>query len=201
MILVVTAVEAERAAVLRGTPTGAAVEVIAAGVGPAGAAAGTAWYLARHPEVTTVLSAGIGGGLPHVPLGALAVATRTVAADLGADSPDGFLTLDDLGFGATSLPTTALGLPGAVRGAVLTVSTVTGTAARADALAARLPDAVAEGMEGFGVATACALAGVPFAEVRTVSNAVGPRDRGAWRMREALDALAPVGEFLATLEA
>jgi hypothetical protein len=34
-----------------------------------------------------------------------------------------------------------------------------------------------------------------------VSNAVGPRDRGAWRIREALDALAPVGGFLATLEA
>ena len=56
-------------------------------------------------------------------------------------------------------------------------------------------------MEGFGVATACALAGVPFAEVRAISNAVGPRDRGAWRIGEALAALAPVGEFLATLEA
>jgi futalosine hydrolase len=88
-----------------------------------------------------------------------------------------------------------------VPGAILTVSTVTGTAARADALAARYPDAVAEGMEGFGVATACALAGVPFAEVRAISNAVGPRDRGAWRIREALDALAEVGAFVATLEA
>ena len=34
-------------------------------------------------------------------------------------------------------------------------------------------------MEGFGVATAAALAGVPFAELRTISNAIGPRDRGA----------------------
>jgi len=203
VILVVTAVEAERDAVRRGLPTGAQVEVVAVGVGVAAAAAGTAYLLASPGQVfTTVVSAGVAGGLvTRIQVGATAVATRSVAADLGADGPDGFLPLDELGFGATSLPTTALGLPEAVHGAILTVSTVTGTAARAGDLAARHPDAVAEGMEGFGVATACALAGVPFAEVRTVSNAVGPRDRGAWRMREALDALAPVGEFLATLEA
>jgi futalosine hydrolase len=200
MIVVVTAVEAERAAVLRGVPTGTTVEVIAVGVGPAAAAAGTAWYLARNPGVTSVLSAGIGGGLlPRVPLGGLAVATRSIAADLGADSPDGFLTLDDLGFGATSLPATDFGFAGAVPGAVLTVSTVTGTAARAAELASRYPDAVAEGMEGFGVAQACALAGVPFGEVRAISNPVGPRDRAAWRIGPALDALAEVGAALATL--
>ena len=202
MILVVTAVAAERAAVLRGVPTGAAVEVLAAGVGPAAAAAGTAWHLARNPHITTVLSAGIAGGLvTRIQLGALAVATRSVHADLGADSPGGFLTLDDLGFGATSRPTADLKiLPDAVRGAVLTVSTVTGTAARAEALAERYPDAVAEGMEGFGVATACALAGVPFGEVRAISNPVGPRDRAAWRIGPALDALAKVGAALATLD-
>lgn len=202
MILVVTAVEAERAAVLRGVPTGAAVEVLAAGVGPAAAAAGTAWYLARNPGITTVLSAGIAGGLvTRIRLGALVVATRSVHADLGADSPGGFLTLDDLGFGTASLPAADLKiLPDAVRGAVLTVSTVTGTAARADALAERYPDAVAEGMEGFGVATACALAGVPFGEVRAISNPVGPRDRAAWRIGPALDALAGVGAALATLD-
>lgn len=202
MILVVTAVEAERAAVLRGVPTGAPVEVLAAGVGPAAAAAGTAWYLARNPGITTVLSAGIAGGLvTRIRLGALVVATRSVHADLGADSPGGFLTLDDLGFGTASLPAADLKiLPDAVRGAVLTVSTVTGTAARADALAERYPDAVAEGMEGFGVATACALAGVPFGEVRAISNPVGPRDRAAWRIGPALDALAEVGAALATLD-
>jgi futalosine hydrolase len=201
MILVVTAVEAERAAVLRGIPAGARVEVLAVGVGPAAAAAGTAWYLARNPGVTTVVSAGIGGGvLTRVPLGELAVATRSVAADLGADSPDGFITLDDLGFGATSLPATDLALPGAVRGAVLTVSTVTGTAARAADLEKRYPDAVAEGMEGFGVARACAVAGVAFGEVRAISNAVGPRDRAAWKIGPALDALASFGAAVATLD-
>jgi futalosine hydrolase len=89
-------------------------------------------------------------------------------------------------------------LPDAVVGDVLTVSTVTGTAPRTTDLLARHPDAVAEAMEGFGVATAAALAGVPYAELRTISNPVGPRDRDAWRIREALDAL---GEAAARLMA
>jgi len=203
VILVVTAVAAEADAVRRGVPAGARVTVVAAGVGVGAAAAETAWLLASHrTRYSTVVSAGIAGGfVGRIDVGATAVAARSVAADLGADGPDGFLPLDELGFGATGLPATALALPGAIAGAILTVSTVTGTAARAAVLAARHPDAVAEGMEGFGVATACARAGVAFAEVRTVSNAVGPRDRGSWRIREALEALAPVGEFLATLEA
>ncbi|NEC28318.1 futalosine hydrolase, partial [Streptomyces sp. SID8111] len=71
----------------------------------------------------------------------------------------------------------------------LTVSTVTGTAARAEALRARHPRALAEAMEGFGVAEAAAAQGVPVLEVRAVSNPVGPRDRAAWRIGEALTAL------------
>jgi futalosine hydrolase len=78
---------------------------------------------------------------------------------------------------------------GGVVGTVVTVSTVTGTAGTAAVLRARYPDAVAEAMEGFGVATAAALHGVPFAEVRAISNLVGPRDRPSWRIREALAAL------------
>ncbi|MYS28400.1 futalosine hydrolase, partial [Streptomyces sp. SID7804] len=44
-------------------------------------------------------------------------------------------------------------------------------------------------MEGFGVAEAAAAHGVPVLEVRAVSNPVGPRDRAAWRIGDALDAL------------
>ena len=80
-------------------------------------------------------------------------------------------------------------LPMAIVGDVLTVSTVTGTAARADWLRARWPDAVAEAMEGFGVASAAQRAGAAFAELRTISNPVGPRDRAAWQLPPALAAL------------
>src|SRR5690606_8092612 len=90
-------------------------------------------------------------------------------------------------------------LPDAVPGEILTVSTVTGTATRAAWLRTRYPGAVAEAMEGFGVATAAARAGVPFAEVRAVSNTVGPRNREAWKIPDALTALERVGAALVTL--
>ncbi|MGI5147098.1 futalosine hydrolase [Plantactinospora sp. CA-294935] len=199
-ILVVTAVAAEAEAVRAGLSADA-VTVEPVGVGPAAAAAGTARLIALAEAAGRpyrgVLSAGIGGGFPgRAPVGGIVVATRTVAADLGAESPDGFLTLDELGFGTTTLPADPAllevlrsGLPQAVTGAVLTLNTVTGTTATTAALLARHPDAVAEAMEGYGVATAAVTAGLPFAELRTISNPIGPRDRSGWRIGDAFAAL------------
>ncbi|WP_329132991.1 futalosine hydrolase [Streptomyces sp. NBC_01476] len=198
-LLVVTAVAAERDAVAAGLrtaglPAGAAT-VLACGVGPAAAAAATATALARD-SYGLVVSAGIGGGFaPAAPLGAVAVATEIVAADLGAQTPEGFASVTELGFGTVRhLPPPGLvpalaGALKAVHGPVLTVSTVTGTAERAAELSARHPGAVAEAMEGFGVAEAATAAGLPVLELRAVSNAVGPRDRAAWRIGPALAAL------------
>ncbi|MFI0779732.1 futalosine hydrolase [Streptomyces sp. NPDC021212] len=228
-VLIVTAVPAERDAVVRGCAAadvadvvevavpggvlhrlrlGCTVDVLAAGVGPAAAAAGTATALtvaaAQGAPYDLAVSAGIGGGFaPHAPLGSVVVAEAVVAADLGAETPDGFAPVTDLGFGTVehrpppalvAAVAGAIGTTGAigavVRGTVLTVSTVTGSAERAAALLRRHPRAVAEAMEGFGVAEAAAAQSVPVLEMRAVSNAVGPRDRAAWRIGEALDALA-----------
>jgi len=200
-LLVVTAVEAERAAVARGLGDDAVV--LAGGVGMAAAAATTARALATD-SYGLVLSAGIAGGFSGTAMGAAVLAARSVAADLGAESPDGFLSLDALGFGVSTVETDAstldllrAALPEATVGDVLTVSTVTGTAERAAALRERYPLAVAEAMEGYGVATAAALAGVAHAELRTVSNPVGPRDRASWRIPDALAALESCAARLA----
>ncbi|MER7872944.1 futalosine hydrolase [Streptomyces solisilvae] len=261
-VLIVTAVPAERDAVVRGIaatapevaelpvpggvihrlspvpPTGRplTVDVLAAGVGPAAAAAGTAAALtaaavARTPYDLAV-SAGIGGGFTTTPpttaapattprtaaapttprpgsaaprLGSVVVADAIVAADLGAETPDGFAAVTDLGFGTVEhLPPAPLvaavaEATDAVRGTVLTVSTVTGSAERAAELLRRHPHAVAEAMEGFGVAEAAAAQAVPALEVRTVSNAVGPRDRAAWRIGEAMAALTSAFATIAPL--
>ncbi|MEU8514151.1 futalosine hydrolase [Kitasatospora sp. NPDC048722] len=215
-LLVVVAVPAEAAAVLRGLPGGAhalplplpggelhragAVDVLAGGVGPAAAAAGASAALSAHHHGAhrygLVVSAGIAGGFaPHAPVGATVVADAIVAADLGAETPEGFADVAELGFGTArhTPPPAAVALAaralGAVTGPVLTVSTVTGSAERAAALTARHPGAAAEAMEGFGVAEAAARFGVPALELRTVSNPVGPRDRAAWRIGDALAAL------------
>lgn len=204
-LLIVTAVRAESDAVRAGldevTGGADAVRVEPVGVGPAAAAARTARLLALAEAAGTpyhgVISAGIGGGFTgRCGVGGTVLATRSIAADLGAESPDGFLSLDRLGFGDTvadadaALLTTLRGaLPDALAGDVLTVSTVTGTAASTAALAARHPAALAEAMEGYGVACAARDAAVPFAELRTVSNLIGPRDRDGWRIGAALSAL------------
>ncbi|MDT0343250.1 futalosine hydrolase [Streptomyces sp. DSM 44938] len=199
-VLVVTAVPPERDAVVNGlnaAPAWLVTEVLAAGVGPAAAAAGTATALALAPEPhDLVIAAGIGGGFaPAAGVGGTVVASSIVAADLGAQTSDGFLDVAELGFGVAAheppegLARAVATATGAALGPVLTVSTVTGTAERAAELAKRHPGAAAEAMEGFGVATAAAPAGVPVLEIRCVSNAVGPRDRAAWRIPAALRAL------------
>ncbi|QEV18727.1 futalosine hydrolase [Streptomyces alboniger] len=200
-VLVATAVPAERDAVARALPSEGRLDALAVGVGPAAAAAGTATALARAAAAGRpyglVVSAGIGGGFqPDAPVGSLVVADEITVADLGAETPDGFVPVTELGFGAVthrpprSLVRDVAAACGAATGTVLTVSTVTGTAERAAGLRLRHPRALAEAMEGFGVAEAAALHGLPVLEIRAVSNPVGPRDRAAWRIGEALAALS-----------
>ncbi|MFQ6141595.1 futalosine hydrolase [Streptomyces seoulensis] len=225
-VLVATAVPVERDAVAQAFPgpadelplPGAALlrlgrrDLIAAGVGPALAAASTATALTAAALAGTpyglVVSAGIAGGFaPGAPVGSLVVADEITAADLGAETGDGFLPVTELGFGTTahhppeSLVRAIAAATGAAVGAALTVSTVTGTAARAAALRARHPGALTEAMEGFGVAEAAAAHGVPVLELRAVSNPVGPRDRAAWRIGDALAALTEAfGKLAPVLE-
>lgn len=195
----------------RTAPGRRTVDVLAVGAGPAAAAAGTATALTAAAlggrPYSLVISAGIAGGFPvaapPAAVGAadtapaVVVADAIVAADLGAETPEpgGFLPVTELGFGTVEhrpparLVAATAEAAGAVTGTVLTVSTATGSAERARELAARHPGAAAEAMEGFGVAEAAAAHGVPALEVRAVSNAVGPRDRDAWRVGDALEAL------------
>jgi futalosine hydrolase len=214
-VLVATAVEVEAEAVRKGLGERQGIEVAAVGVGPAAAAAMTARLLTLAQASGTpyegVVSMGIAGGFADlVEVGGLVVATRSITADLGAQSPDGYLTIDELGFGSAvcqvdpALHAVLRGrLREAVSGDVLTVSTVTGLGERAAELRRRWPHAVAEAMEGGGVAAAAIACQTAFAEVRAISNPIGPRDRGAWQIGAALkaltDAAAALGDSLEAL--
>ena len=166
-----------------------------------------------------MLDAGVAGGFPdRAGPGAVVLADRVVAADLGAETPGehpdgpGFTGLDAMGFGevgydldhllvarAAAVLAPALdaaGFPPAVVGTVLTVSTVTGTPASTARLAAAHPDAVAEAMEGFGVVTAAAPWGLPVLEVRAVCNPVGVSDRTRWDLPGAFAALGTAVDAL-----
>ena len=56
-----------------------------------------------------------------------------------------------------------------------------------------------ESMEGAAFMYACLVHGLPFAQVRAISNVVERRNRGAWKLTEAIenlgsDALRMLGE-------
>lgn len=206
-VLIVTAVDAEKEAVQRGLNHAPGFDVIAGGVGPAATAAATARRLVQG-TYDWVISAGIAGGFAgQAEVSSIVIADTIIAADLGSETEDGFSSVQELGFGTDRVqaqPDSARKLAEALThagvpvtlGPVLTVSTTTGTAATAARLLERVPDAAAEAMEGFGVATAAAAAGVPVLEIRSISNQVGPRDRSAWKIKEALQALETASSLL-----
>lgn len=189
--LIVVAVEAELAAIRAAAPE---AHVLVGGVGPAAAAAATAAALTTG-RVELVISAGIAGGFAPTPIGSIAVASASVFADLGIETESGYEAISATGFGveryevAPRLAVELSDVTGGHMGTVLTVATVTGTAATAAELQRRHPDAIAEAMEGAGVAAAAANHDVAFAEIRAISNAVGPRRRDEWDIPRALDAL------------
>ena len=213
----------ERDAVLRHLPAAQRVRVgpydahrtahatvMVSGIGSAGAAAVTAAALATG-AYAGVLNLGICGGfVGATSVGDVVIATDVVAADLGVEAPEGWLGLSALGWAEESLPVEpslvqaaadllrARDLP-VVTGPVLTLSSMTGTDARAAVLAER-HGPVAEAMEGRGAAEAAAPHGTPFLEIRTVSNAVGRRDKAAWQLGRALDLLSVVAHALLTEE-
>ena len=188
---------------------GVDMDVIVGGVGPAAAAAATAAGLALGGAYDLVVSAGIAGGFRSrgVDLADVVVASEIVPADLGLHLDDGLMDPVQLEWLSGPLLTD----PGlselfvqagrARRGPIVTVGTMTGTDLRAEELAARHPEALAEAMEGAGVAIAATQWGVPFAEVRVISNFVGRYNKKEWAKDRALDALTEVARSFASLAA
>jgi futalosine hydrolase len=207
-ILIMTSVEAERDAILRGTGNDPRIDIKLAGVGPISAAIQTTKSLAAG-EYDLVINMGIAGGFADkAEVGSLVITNEIVSGDLGAESPEGFITLDELGFGASTRIKTDGDLVEilleAIKGAgvsvrtgnILTLSTVTGTAETTSELQLREPGALAEAMEGYGVASAAKEFGVPVLEIRSISNPIGPRDRSAWRIKDALDTLESASKVI-----
>jgi futalosine hydrolase len=164
--------------------------VVCTGVGAVNAAYGLTRFLERS-EVRRVVVCGIGGAYAGsgLAVGDVAWASSECYGDLGANSAEGFLDMKDLGFPviAGSEPVyNVLPLQIAAGGAVpfVTVNTCTGDEPSATALVKRTGGCV-ESMEGAAFVHVARLAGVSVGEVRGISNPVGNRNRGAWRVRDA----------------
>lgn len=147
-----------------------------------------------------VLQAGIGGAFDQqLPLGSLVVAAWEALGDLGAEDREAFIDIFELGFGAPdAFPFTAGQLVNPMnflpfpcdlpRVGSLTVHTVSGHAPTIARRAARY-GADIESMEGAALHYVCLQLGVPFLQLRAASNYVTPRDRSAWQIGKAVQAL------------
>ncbi|TBH21713.1 futalosine hydrolase [Thermus thermamylovorans] len=169
------------------------------GIGKVNAALTLAAWASRHP-VERALLFGLAGAYPGSGLGVgeAVLVGEEVEADLGLRGglePLGFpaLVLQGKPFynrfpldpGLTGELAQALGLKVAVG---LTRDLVSESPEEAEALARRW-GAQVESMEGAAFARACLALGVRGAELRAISNPAGVRDKGAWRVREAVEAL------------
>lgn len=171
------------------------------GFGPVAAAARTSLLVARQqPE--RVLLVGIAGRLDEgLDLAAAYRFQQVACFGIGVGSRDDFLSAGALGWpqwpGNAADGSPALGdviavgpkhaLPAEER-LLLTACAASASAADVHGRKQLFPAAVAEDMEGFAVAFACRLAGVPCEIVRGISNTAGDRDHGRWQTQAALDA-------------
>ncbi len=168
-----------------------ATEFVECGPGPALAGAGLAWALGRRLPAK-VLGIGIAGAFPGSGLGAGTAAwvSQECFGDLGAWDGETWIDFPELslpGLPAGNrfplvLPEGAAGVP------AVTVSAVTGSVEGAARLRGRCGCDL-ESMEGAAWALVCRRFGIGLSQARGVSNPVGPRDRSAWKIAEALGAL------------
>lgn len=190
------------------------------GFGIAVAAARTASLIAQY-QPTEVWLVGIAGVYPRFadryPLGSAVVFGNVACDGIGAGAGDAFESAGQMGFpqwpdpsrpindevlsaagDSEALRRLANRDPGWQQRQVLTVCSAAATTAEVERRQRAHPAAVAEEMEGFGVAVACHLAGIPFGIIRGLSNVAGVRDKQQWQIQPALKAAA---ELLASLVA
>lgn len=172
--------------------------ILITGVGMLATAVSLSKILAGH-TVQRIINIGICGSFRSdlVP-GKVVQVIRDELGDFGAEDQTGFLSPFDLGFVQPHDPRfvnrrlqSLIPLDAGLRLPVMngvTVNTVHGSADSIRQFKERC-DADVESMEGAAVFYVAADFGIPVLQVRAVSNFVEPRNRAAWKIKEALAAL------------
>lgn len=160
--------------------------------------------------IKCVTNLGIGGAYPSSGLerGDIAIASKEIYGDTGVITPFGWTGVHETGIPcfqtgkkkyfnefpvnrqllkkAWAVAGNISGIRRVKTGPFVTLSASTGTSHRAAELE-RKWDAVCENMEGAAIAHVCAMYGMPFLEVRGISNIAGIRDKRRWRLSLAAE--------------
>ena len=169
------------------------------------AAAARAAQLMSTGRPQRVILAGISGGLNHrLHVGRAYWFSEVAAYGIGAGAGDQFLTAGEMGWPHWAAPSQnetnsvgdVIGLqptdypPESHGGQLLTACAASAHSSDADLRLEKFPAAAAEDMEGFSVALAGELSGVPVEIIRGISNHAGDRHKENWMIRESLIAVA-----------
>jgi futalosine hydrolase len=189
---------------------GREIDVLVTGVGMVATAAWCSRALAER-RVDLALNLGLCGSFdPALGIGQVVHVVEDRFAELGAEDGERFIPLDELPLidGPAPLearpavvnpaPPRNAALEALPRARGITVNTVHGHERSIAAVIERCHPQV-ETMEGAAFMYACLIHGVPFAQVRAVSNIVERRNREAWRIPQAVEQLAAAA--IAILEA
>ncbi len=155
-------------------------EGLVCGIGPVEAGIATTRELAGSSP-RAVLNIGIAGAHGVTP-GGLVIGSEAVYCDISAD----IFVVERVEPDSGLLTSLREAIPEALVLAIGTSATVGGSSA------SQQRNIRVEGMEGFAVLRACALAGVPAVEVRAISNEIAEGDRSRWRIGRALEAISDV---------
>ncbi|MEQ1758042.1 MAG: futalosine hydrolase [Vicinamibacterales bacterium] len=175
------------------------IDVLITGVGMVQTAVWCARTLREHPP-ELALNVGVCGSFnPRFAPGAVVHVLSDRMSELGAEDGDSFLDIVELGLLGHDEPSFPSGRlenqapPRAVdrlpHAHGITVNTVHGRESSIQTVVKRwAPDV--ESMEGAAFMYACQVEGVPFAQIRAVSNRVERRNRAGWHMAEAIARLS-----------
>ena len=195
-----TAVDAEADAV--GRPKG--TFVVAGGIGRTNAALSTMSALLSDGPFHWIVNIGVAGACKEsgLNIGDVVVGSESVYMEEGIQTPDGFQTIDAMGFSlgkfeGNKVPADAWMLEQlesiGTKGPIATVATCSGTDELAQQVLERT-GAIAESMEGAAILHVANQMNTPAIEIRVISNTTGNRNKQVWDLPLALQKLSAVTE-------
>ncbi len=179
------------------------IDVLISGVGMVATATWCSRVLSAE-RFDVALNLGVCGSFrPEIFPGAVVHVVSDRLAELGAEDGDTFLSIQEMkllgddefpftgGRLVNASPPVLRTLPSMRAVSGITVNTVHGDEESIARVRERF-DPDVESMEGAAFMYACLIHGVPFAQVRAVSNMVERRNRAAWKLDEAIANLGTV---------
>lgn len=156
----------------------------------------------QQQQFDLVINIGIAGAFDPLPLGTVVQVISDCFSELGVEDKETFIPADEINL----MPTHAISfkcaheVPALQKAKAITVNRVHGSQSTIQAVRTQFnPDI--ESMEGAAVSFVCQQLGIPWVQIRAISNRVEPRNRAAWNIPLAINNLhTEVLNFLSSCE-